>query len=91
VEPRDRCGAGLRHCHGEGRSGGINAGHLSAASRQQDGQGPCTAADVEHVTGVELVGNAQIRIEVCAVAIERVVDSREARVGKDRIGHSTAP
>jgi hypothetical protein len=55
--------------------------------REQDTEGSGPAADVDHMVGAQLLDEADIGGQIIALAVEGVVESRQAWISEDRIGH----
>ena len=71
--------------HGAGR---VDAGDPEAPPRQPAPELARAAADVEDGARPELVDQRLVVIEVVALALEVVVDARQACVVEDRVGHA---
>ena len=87
VQPADPRSAGLGAGHLQGACGWVYAGDVNAAVGEQEGEHAGAAADVQHSLCHELLRQCEVRVEVTAVGIQRVVDRDQARVLENRVGH----
>ncbi len=89
VQPAHALGARLRAGDVERRTRRVEAHHLDAALREQARERPGAAPDVEHSARAQLVDDRDVGVEVGPVRGERVVESGEAGVVEDGVGHPT--
>jgi hypothetical protein len=70
------------------RQRGIEPGNREAPRREQAGEGPGAAPDVQHRTCPELRRHRRVYLEIRPVLVQGIVEGREPRLGVMRIDHN---
>lgn len=65
----------------------VDGCHVDSLCGKPNGEGACTAADVDDPPRAELIQNREVRVQIVAVTIEYVVESDQPRVLEDRVRH----
>lgn len=67
----------------------VESDDINPAAREQAGQSPRSAPDVEHRRRVQLVDNPDVDVEVAPVVVHDVVQRSQSGLGEDRIRHGS--
>ena len=88
MDPAHPIRTGLRLRYAKRAGSRIDSDYLDASLGKQQRQRARTASEVQHATCAELLSHGDVRIEVAAVGVERVVEGHQPRVLEVRIGHA---